>query len=447
MAARHHNQTSELDAEPYFSFVKDCIEVQGDFNTTIVTKLAKEFGFSTSRKSIQRFRERHVTSLPRQEKAYTKITGDEAVAQTAPMGYIRDMHEKPQLADLDTLLEERGLDPEKWYIPDDVLFNHYDGPQKDGNVVRYYQVKFRAKRRVPEASLLPPRVDGYKPPKITRIPVADEPKLIMVVGDHQAPFEDPRLHDLTLRWLQDNQPAECVHLGDLMDFPDISRHPDDPENVAIANECLQSGHQVLADYRTASPSTKIKLMPGNHDDRLRKYVIEKARPLYGLKRANMPDSYGDVVHDISYLLRLDELDIEYVDPKGPYDLAQINLGTKLAVRHGWIVRQKGGESAYQSLQKTGYSILVGHTHRQAIVQHTLKEIDGKPRQLLAAEIGCMCRLDPAVADDGRLFPSYAPMPDWQLGFATVSLWPDGKFNVDLATYVNGALMWSGLRYE
>lgn len=449
MSATNQNQ-SPLDSEPYFSFVKHCIEV-GDFNTTIATKLYKEFDLVTSRDSIRRFRERHDIAIPGVKKAYCRITGDVAEAQTEPIGYIRDMHEAPKLGDPDSLLIERGLDPDLWYIPDGpgggMVFNHWDGPQKDGNVVRYYQLKFRAQRRRPEASLLPPRPEGYKPPTIQRIPVANDPKLIMVVGDHQAPFHDPRLHDLTLQWLEANQPDEGVHLGDLMDFPDISRHPDDPDNVAAANECLQSGYGILADYRTASPVTHFKLMPGNHDERLRKFVIEKARPLHGLKRADTPDAYGEVVHDISYLLRLDELGIEFIDPKGSYELAQVTLGQNLAVRHGWIVRQKGGESAYQSLQKCGYSILVGHTHRQAIVQHTLKEITGKPRQLLAAEIGCMCRLDPGPGVDNRIFPSYAPMPDWQMGFATVSLWPDGKFNVDLATYVNGVLMWSGQRYE
>lgn len=443
---------SPLDEEPYFSFVKECIEEHGDFNTTIATKLHKEFDLVTSRDSIRRFRERHdIETIPGVKRAYCKVTGDSADAATEPVGYIRDMHEPPKLGDPDTLLTERGLDPENWYIPDGasggIVFNHWDGPQKNGNVVRYYQLKFRALRRKPEASLLPARPEGYKPPRIPAPAATEAPKLIVVMGDHQAPFYDTRLHDLTLQLLQANQPDEIVHLGDLLDFPDISRHPDDPDNVAAANECLDTGYRVMADVRTACPAAEIKFMPGNHDERLRNFVIEKARPLHGLKRADTPDAYGDVVHDISYLLRLDELGVEYVDPKGPYELGQITLGSHLAVRHGWIVRQQGGQSAYQSLQKTGYSILVGHTHRQAIVQHTLKEISGKPRQLLAAEIGCMCRLDPEPGADGRTFPSYAPMPDWQQGFASVSLWPDGKFNVDLATYVNGVLMWSGQRYE
>jgi hypothetical protein len=436
---------SPLDQCHVHEYVTELMQ-DGVTNATVERRLEDELGISTTTDSLRRFRKRHDIQIPGQEKAYTRIKGDDAEAATKPKERARHMSETPVLDDPDTMLLDRGLDPDDWEITS-MGVNEWDGPQKDGTVVTYYQAKFTCKRRKPLCDLLPPRVDGPRRKRIVRAPVSNSSQLTVIVGDHQAPFHDRRLHELFCQWLEVNQPDRGVHLGDLMDFPDISRHPDDPDNVAIANECLQSGYDIFRDMTDASPATNWELMPGNHDERLRRYVIEKAPRIHGLKRVDSPDSYGEVVHDISFLMRLDELDIDYVDPRGPYDLAQVELSQNLAVRHGWITSPKGGQAAYKSLEKTGYSILVGHTHRQALVQHSVPEINGQMRQLLAAEIGCMCRVDDVRHEDGRMFPSYTPMADWQMGFATASIWPDGKFHIELATYVNGVLMWSGQRFE
>jgi hypothetical protein len=171
------------------------------------------------------------------------------------------------------------------------------------------------------------------------------------------------------------------------------------------------------------------------------------RPLHGVKRAQIEDGAEEPsVLNIEYLLRLDELGITYIDPKGKYDLAEVRLSDKLAVRHGWIARQGSGASALETLKHTGYSIVIGHTHRQSMVLKTFYDINDYPKTLTAVEAGCMCRLDTEVNEDGRFWPNYSPLPDWQQGFATAVVWPDGKFRIDLATYVNGELMWRDQRY-
>lgn len=436
---------SPLDNDRVYQYLKAILEA-GATNATAVRRLEDELGVLTTEDSIRRFRKRHGINIPGQQKAFTKINGDNAEGATEPVQWHRHMEEPPILSDPERMLRDRGLDPDEWEITS-LRVNEWNGPQANESVVTYYQLRFSCTRKKPKFELLPARVDGpHRIPK-PRARHAGEPELVVICGDHQAPFHDRNLHDLFCQWLEVNEPHRGINLGDKMDFPDISRHPDDPDNVAFANECIQAAYDIDHDLVTASPDTLWSWMPGNHDERLRRYVIDKAPKIHGLKRADTADAYGEIVHDISYLTRCDELGIEYIDPRGPYDLGQIQLSQNLAVRHGWIVRQKGGESAYKSLEKTGYSILVGHTHRQAIVQHTVPEITGRKRQLLAAEIGCMCRLDEAHSADGRIFPSYTPMADWQQGFATASIWPDGKFHIELATYVNGVLMWAGQRYE
>lgn len=424
---------SLLDNEPYFSAIKGWIE-DGETNTSIATLVAEKLDFQTSDDSIRRFRKRHGLGIPTKDKAGVKVEGDEAVVTTPARPY-------PHMDDPDTMLRERGLDPEKWSI-EGATVNEWDGPQSGGTTVTYHQAKLVLKRKKPECSVLPARSDGWVAPK----PVPrdrDEPELIVVTGDQQAPFHDEELHEAFCEWLQDNMPDQGIMLGDTIDLPDISRHRLDPENTAAVNECIQSGYNVIRDYVTSSPDTQWQMLEGNHDERLRNILLDKpsVRPLYGIRQADTDDEEGEPVLAVPHLLRLDELGVEHVSPQGAYDLGQINLGSKLAVRHGWIARQGSGVSALATLEHLGFSVIVGHTHRQSIVYKTTHDIDGEISTLTAAEAGCMCRVNQQPASDGRKWPNFTPMPDWQQGFSTVTLHSNGFFRIENATFVNGSLLW------
>jgi hypothetical protein len=428
---------SPLDREPAFSEIKKLI-LAGETNASIVRSLPRH---ALSETSIRRFRKRHGLQIPGTERAYTRVNGDEAEGASEPqLG-------PPILDDPDKMLRDRGLDPLDWYV-DDTTVNQWNGPSKGGNVVTYYQLKFRARRKRPELQIVAPRTDGWKAPQRTRWLKHDGPKLIVVVGDQQAPFHDPQLHRLFCSWLRKNKPQEGISLGDSVDFPDISRHQLDPENTATVNECLQAGYDLFRGYIDASDTTWWRKLYGNHDERIRNLILDKPKnqPLYGLKRPDTPEEKGEHVLELSHLMRLDELGIDLVLPNGGYELGQIRVTEKLAVRHGWLARKGSGASALATLEHLGYSVIVGHTHRQAVVHETKHEIDGKLRTITGVEAGCMCRVDQTPDELGRIWPNYTAAPDWQQGFATVEIWPDGYFNIDTAKYVNGALMWRDQRY-
>jgi hypothetical protein len=345
------------------------------------------------------------------------------------------------------LLEQEELDPAEWLVQG-VVKNHWEGPSQDGTVTYHQQKVHAVKKRPPEDQIVAARTKGVKyKPRIAK-PYKNKTRLIVVCGDQQAPFHDPQLHKLFCGWLAQNKPQMGIALGDKVDFPDISQHRLDPENTAIVNECIQAGYDLFRDYRAASLNTDWQLMPGNHDLRIRNILLDKPsiQPLYGVKSADTENGPGQTALGLEHLLRLDELGITYVDPHGPYELAQVNISEHLAVRHGWIVRKGSGQSALATLDHLGHSIITGHTHRQSLVHHTRHEIDGQTRTLVAAEAGCMCRVDQSV-QDGRRWPNFVTSPDWQQGFCTVELWPDGGFKLDLATYVNGSLYWRDQRWQ
>jgi hypothetical protein len=426
---------SQLDQPEIREFITGLIEQHGETNAGIVKSLwASKYRIDTTKDSIRRFRKRHqLTPPPAQGRPGVRYDGDEAdVTGRTQIGLHMD--------DPDAMLEERGLSPEQWLI-DSATVNEWDGPSQEGPVT-YHQAKFHLKRKRPELQIVPARSDGWKAPTVHRPLTKGQTRLIVVTGDEQCPFHDENLHYLFTGWLEENKPDEGVALGDKVDFPDISRHRLDPENTAKVNECIQSAYDLWRARRAASTNTHWQFMPGNHDERIRNILLDKpsVQPLYGVKRADTPEEDGPTVLTLPHLLRLDELGIDYVDPMGPYDLAQINLGPKLAVRHGWIARQGSGVSALATLEHLGYSVIVGHTHRKSLVYKTTHDIEGDTTTLVAAEAGCMCRIDQQVRD-GRKWPNFTPLPDWQQGFATVTMHPDGLFQIEHATYVNGTLLW------
>jgi hypothetical protein len=401
-----------------------------------------------SESSIRRFRKRHRINPDGTQSAYTRINDDKAEATTEPQAVQDEDDLKRILTDPDTMLRQRGLDPEDWVITH-LTPNMWDGPVKGGRKITYYQTKFTCvRKRPPELQVMAPRTDGWKAPQRTRWLRSDSPKLIVVVGDQQAPFHDRQLHRLFCSWLRKNKPQEGISLGDSVDFPDISRHQLDPENTATVNECLQSGYDLFRGYVDASSDTWWRKLYGNHDERIRNLLLDKPKnqPLYGIKRPDTPERKGEDLLALSHAMCLDELGVDVVMPSGGYELGQIRVTEKLAVRHGWLARKGSGASALATLEHLGYSVIVGHTHRQAVVHETKHEIDGKLRTITGVEAGCMCRVDQTPDEDGRIWPNYTAAPDWQQGFATVEVWPDGYFNIDTAKYVNGALMWRDQRY-
>lgn len=445
-----NRSNSVLDTEPYLTFVSKLI-TEGETNASIARSLFSTFDYRTSEKSIRRFRVRHQLSVPGQQSESFKVNGDEIEGST-PVS----PSEGEILTDPDTMLRSRGYDPEEWVITN-VWPNEYEGPNSAEAVanggptkIKYTQTKFHAKRRVtPELQIMAPRTDGWvAPPK----PKLDEtkPYLCVVVGDQQAPFHDKDLHALFCEWLRQVKPERGISLGDSVDFPDISRHPNDPENNATVNECLQAGYDIFRGYTDASPLTIWQKLIGNHDERIRNLLLNKpsVTPLYKVKRPDTPEENGEELLNLRHAMRLDELGIEVIDPHGKYDLAQIVLTPKLSVRHGWLARKGSGASALATLEHLGHSVIVGHTHRQSVIHKTVHEIDKQTRTITGVESGCMCRVSQAPdPEDGRIWPSYTVGPDWQQGFCTVEIWPDGFFNIDTAKYVNGTLMWRGQRFS
>jgi hypothetical protein len=343
------------------------------------------------------------------------------------------------LADAEELMKSRGFDPAEWSVSA-AKVNEWDSPT--GETLR--QLTIHLRRREPIEWIFP--AVEREPKNRARKVKADrgEPEIHVVAGDFQAPYHDPDLLEVFLAFLREVRPTGGVLLGDLLDFPSISRHRDNPPYDASAQECLNSAFEILRRIVEASTfedgtATTWRKLIGNHDERLRNELLTRAERLFGIRPADVP---GEAPHDdalsIRRLLHLDRLGIEFEAPVGGYADAQVELGDRLAVRHGWLT---GDNTAGKTVDRLGVSVLVGHTHAKRDAWKVVyRDVKGeRPIVLRGTEVGTMSRIRDGLG--------YAIRPGWTQGFATVALWPDGKFTIDHATFEDGSLLWRDRRFD
>lgn len=339
--------------------------------------------------------------------------------------------DQAEWGDVKALLAARGLSSEDWLITR-ARVNEWGGPDGKENA----QLRVDLAPRL--GALMPARTDGWKAPKRPKRK-AGARETVVFLGDHHAPHHDPALHSAVCEWLREFRPARGIILGDLLDFDQLSRHRRTPEWTNTVQETIDTAYGILRAYVEASPETEWAMLDGNHEERLRNSVLDHLAAVFGVTRAKEEDEADEYpVLSTPFLLRLDELGIEWQSPGGGYEHAQINVTSELAARHGWIATKGSGASALRTIDHLRYSVVIGHTHRQAIVHHTAHSIDGTPKTLLGCEAGTL-----AAIRDGL---GYSTAPDWQQGFAVADVWPDtGHFKIDLATYVDGTLLWRDWR--
>lgn len=337
--------------------------------------------------------------------------------------------------------DAEGYLRKRWGLPEDtwvvmsVTVNEWQGPKAGGEVVTFAQAKGVFRRRVDLAAIIPSPAghvpDLVRPRALPR--PSGTPELIVVEGDHQAPYHDPGLDACATEFVRDLQPNEHVFLGDGMDFPTISRHPDHPSAMATPQECVDAYYHILRRRAEAAPNARRRKLKGNHDWRLEGEVLARSERMWGLRPA---DSDIPAI-GVRNLLSLDKLGIELIEDIRGWEHAEVVLvpgGNGLVVRHGLVT---GHNTAGRTMNKLGRSMLVGHDHSK---EHAFRLVYPKQRLQQGMVIGAMCRND-------EVFPHFAKNPDWHQGFATVTRWPNGAFVLEHTIYHDGSLYWRDRRWD
>lgn len=255
------------------------------------------------------------------------------------------------------------------------------------------------------------------------------------------PFHDEAAMAAALQLVKHLKPEVVINLGDFLDLATFGTFEQEPAFALTTQAALDRGHRFLAEQRAAAPDAAIRLIEGNHDRRLQKSIIKNAQAAFGLRRANVPESWP--VLSVPHLLRLDELDVEYVEGY-PAGITWIN--ENVACIHGHKVRSAGSTAA-AVVDDERVSTIFGHVHRIEMQHKTRRTKDG-PRHSFAATPGCLCRLDGAVpstksSTDSRGRP-VGSVENWQQGVGVVTFEPgDGRFALELVAIYDGELTFRG----
>src|SRR5204863_7804654 len=107
-------------------------------------------------------------------------------------------------------------------------------------------------------------------------------QVVVIANDFQIPFHDERALSLFKLFLRRERPDWLILNGDFQDFWDISSYDRTRRNGKEFRTEIEIGKRILRSFRRSLPHGRITWIEGNHEFRLRKYLIQNARELYAL---------------------------------------------------------------------------------------------------------------------------------------------------------------------
>lgn len=261
-------------------------------------------------------------------------------------------------------------------------------------------------------------------------------------------FHDEKAMSVALQitaWLAEHDRVDAVvNLGDFLDLPTVGRFEQEAAFAGTTQKAFDRGHLFLQEQRAAAgENAHIVLIEGNHDRRLEKFIQVNAAAAWGLKRANVDEL---PVMSIPYLLRLDEIGVQYIDayPAGAYWLTK-----NLRAVHGNKARSNGSTAAAYTNADPHISTIFGHAHRLELQSKTVFDRDGSIRSI-AVSPGCLCKVDGAVPSvngstkiDGN---SAIYHENWQQGVCVVTIDEDGQPYYELVQIDKGVAWFRGNKF-
>lgn len=163
---------------------------------------------------------------------------------------------------------------------------------------------------------------------------------LLIVPDTHCPYEDKRAWKLLLKAARKFKPHTIVHQGDLADMYTVSSHSKDPARATQLKTERDAVRKLRGQLDRLGAKRKI-FIEGNHEDRLRRYLEEKAPELFDL-------------FDTDSLFQLRENGWEFTPYK---DHAKVG---KLFLTHD--TGNSGKYTTARALDAFQHSVAIGHHH-------------------------------------------------------------------------------------
>jgi len=338
---------------------------------------------------------------------------------------------------LEDLIVACEINLDVWKIDRHVV-NKWEVKSKIAPVHPLFQVKAWLSKRVAEDTVFPiiepvvvkmPNISGKRssPKSLKKALIIPDSQIGFrkdVYNGQLEPFHDRRALDLAVQVAEYTKPERIVLLGDMLDLPDWSdkflRSPDfywttQPSLIELA--------WWIARLIDAVPGVKVDYIEGNHEDRMKKMLINHLIAGYNLRPAGDMDSPPAM--SIPNLLGLEDMGVTWW---GNYPKDEVWITPKLRCRHGNTAKKGGGTTSKSILKDTFVSEVYGHSHRFEYSCKTVKTANGM-ETFRAFSPGTIAKIDGSV-------PSNSSEEDWQQGLGLI-YYDEIDFNIVPISINNG----------
>lgn len=229
------------------------------------------------------------------------------------------------------------------------------------------------------------------------------------------PYEDKRAFELMLQVGKAWKPDVIIDEGDFGDCLTVSSHSKSPDRVRHLRREVAACNSRLDQIDALGAKEKHFVM-GNHEDRLSRYIADKAPELFGLV-------------DIPHLYRLEERGWIVT----PYKQS-LEFG-KLYITHD--CGNAGAQAHVKALSTFQGNVAIGHTHRMAVCY----EGSAKGKSHVGAMFGWL-------GDISKIdyMHRIAAMRAWQLGFGVGYQEPNGTVHLQAVPIIDYRCVLDGVLY-
>lgn len=236
---------------------------------------------------------------------------------------------------------------------------------------------------------------------------------ILFVPDSHHPYVDKNAWNLMLKAGKEFKPDHVIILGDFADFYGVSSHSKDPNRAMRLKEEIDATKEAL-DQVIALGAKNNVFVSGNHEDRLERYLRDKA-----------PELFNFIT--IPQILELKEKGFKYTPYKQAYKIGKLNVTHDTGVA--------GRYAHYKALDTFQHNIIIGHTHR---IGYCI-EGDAQGQRHLGAMLGWL-----GDVNEIDYMHQVKARKEWSLGFGTGHM--DTKTGVVYVTpvpIINGTCLVEG----